>query len=323
MRILIVEDDPGTRLIVEASVKKLGHEPTAFAEGEAALACFSERDFDVVLCDRLMPGMSGDELCRRVRADPTGRYPYFIFLTGLTERSAIESGMQQGADDYLSKPLNIQELSVRLVVAERITALHRKLALQKGELQRLNATLFEQARIDPLTKLHSRLRFNEDLEQLWPRVERYGERYCAIMCDIDNFKQYNDTYGHLAGDEVLKRVADALIGVCRGGDRIYRFGGEEFVIVLSGCTLEGGIKSAERYRSSIESLEIPHSGSAFGIVTASLGVASLRAGTGATVEGWIGEADTALYEAKRAGRNQVAARAELQWPEQSEGVSSN
>jgi two-component system chemotaxis response regulator CheY len=317
MRILIVEDDPGTRLVVEASVKKLGHQPTSFADGQGALACFQERDFDVILCDRSMPGMNGDELCRRVRADPSGRYPYFIFLTGLTERDAIESGMQQGADDYLAKPLNVQELSVRLVVAERITALHRKLAQQKEELQRLNAALFEQARIDPLTKLHSRLRFNEDLEQLWPRVERYHERYCAIMCDIDNFKQYNDVYGHLAGDEVLKRVAEALLSVCRGGDRIYRFGGEEFVIVLSGCTLEGGIKSAERYRSGIGGMNIPHGGSASGIVTASLGVASLRAGTGATVEGWIGEADAALYDAKRAGRNQVAARAEIQCPEQS------
>jgi two-component system chemotaxis response regulator CheY len=307
MRILVVEDDPGTRLIVEASVKKLGHQPTSFADGEGALACFRERDFDVILCDRLMPGMNGDELCRRVRSDPAGRYPYFIFLTGLTETSAIESGMQQGADDYLAKPLNIQELSVRLVVAERITALHRKLAKQTEELQRLNAALFEQARIDPLTKLHSRLRFNEDLEQLWPRVERYHERYCAIMCDIDNFKQYNDTYGHLAGDDVLKRVANALSAVCRGGDRIYRFGGEEFVIVLSGCSIEGGTQSAERHRMAIEALKISHAGSASGIVTASLGVASLRAGTGATVEGWIGEADAALYKAKRAGRNRVVA----------------
>jgi diguanylate cyclase (GGDEF)-like protein len=225
--------------------------------------------------------------------------------------------MQLGADDYLAKPLNIQQLSVRLVVAERITALHRKLALQREELQRLNSALFEQARIDPLTKLHSRLKFNEDLAHLWPRVERYGEQYCAIMCDIDNFKLYNDTYGHLAGDGVLKQVSDALVQVCRGGDRIYRFGGEEFVIVLSGCTLEGGIKSAERYRLGIESMNIPHGGSPSGILTASLGVASLRAGAGATVDGWIGEADAALYQSKRAGRNQVAASAELQRREQS------
>jgi two-component system chemotaxis family response regulator WspR len=136
------------------------------------------------------------------------------------------------------------------------------------------------------------------------------------MCDIDNFKRYNDTYGHLAGDGVLRQVADALVAVCRGGDRIYRFGGEEFVIVLSGCTLEGGAKSAERYRSGIESMNISHSGSASGIITASLGVASLRAGAGATAESWIGEADAALYQAKRSGRNQVAASGDLQRGEQ-------
>jgi two-component system chemotaxis response regulator CheY len=310
MRILVVEDDPGTRLIVEASVRKLGHQSSAFAKGEDALACLGQQDFDVILCDRMMPGMSGDELCRRVRADPSGKYPYFIFLTALTDRSAIASGMRQGADDYLTKPLNIEELSARLVVAERITALHKKLELQKEELERLNVALFDQARIDPLTRLHSRLRFNEDLEQLWPRVERYGEHYCAIMCDIDNFKQYNDSYGHLAGDDVLKRVADALGAVCRGGDRIYRFGGEEFVIVLANCSIDGGIKSAERYRSAVEAMNIPHAASAAGTVTASLGVAALHAGTAATVQSWIGQADSALYAAKRAGRNQVAVSAE-------------
>jgi two-component system chemotaxis response regulator CheY len=310
MRILIVEDDPGTRLIVEASVKKLGHQSSAFATGDDALACLEAHDVDVIICDRMMPGMSGDELCRRVRADPSGKYPYFIFLTALTDRSAIASGMRQGADDYLTKPLNIEELSARLVVAERITGLHQKLELQKRELERLNGALFEQARIDPLTGLYSRLRFNEDLEQLWRRVERYDEQYCAIMCDIDNFKQYNDTYGHLPGDDVLKRVADALVSRCRGGDRIYRFGGEEFVIVLTSCSIDGGIKSAERYRSAVEALCIPHAGSATGIVTASLGVAALQSGNGATVQSWIGEADAALYEAKRAGRNRVAAREE-------------
>lgn len=181
----------------------------------------------------------------------------------------------------------------------------RQLEESQVELFALNSKLFEQARRDPLTKLQTRLKLDEDLESLWPRVERYGERYCAIMCDIDHFKSYNDTYGHLAGDEVLKQVADALSSVCRRGDHIYRFGGEEFVIILSDCSVQGGIISADRYRAAVEAAKIPHSGSRSGIVTASLGVAPLEPGSGSTIHSWLHEADVALYRAKGAGRNRV------------------
>lgn len=190
---------------------------------------------------------------------------------------------------------------------QRAEAASQELEKSEAELQVLNGKLFKQARIDHLTKLQTRLRMQEDLEKLWPRVERYGERYCVIMCDIDHFKQYNDTYGHLAGDEVLKQVADALSSGCRGGDQIYRYGGEEFVILLADCSMQGGIISAERYRAMVEALQIPQLGNACSIVTVSMGIAPLQAGTGATIESWLAEADGALYQAKRAGRNRVAA----------------
>jgi diguanylate cyclase (GGDEF)-like protein len=182
----------------------------------------------------------------------------------------------------------------------------RRLTEQKAELKLLNRKLFDQARIDPLTKLNTRLRLSEDLQVLAARIERYSERYCAVMCDVDHFKAYNDTYGHPAGDEVLRKVAGALAESCRGGDQVYRYGGEEFLIIMPGDSLEGAGRGAERHRAAIEALQIPHSGSPLGIVTVSMGLAVIESGGPEAVEAWLEEADAALYRAKRAGRNRVA-----------------
>lgn len=180
-----------------------------------------------------------------------------------------------------------------------------RLEESRGELQSLNQRLFDQARVDPLTQLHTRLKFNEDALQLWSRADRYREQYCAIMCDIDQFKQYNDIFGHLEGDTALKRVAGALSSASRAGDQIYRVGGEEFVIILPRSSWPAGVLAAERYRAAVEALALPHSGSATGVVTVSMGVAMLESTEGMTVESWLGEADAALYRAKRSGRNKV------------------
>ena len=182
----------------------------------------------------------------------------------------------------------------------------RQLEMREAELQALNRKLFDQARTDQLTKLQTRLKFNEDMERLWPLVERYDHRYCLVMCDIDHFARYNDMYGHVAGDEVLRRVADALSIACRDGDQIYRFGGEEFLLVIPNCTSDAGATAAERYRRTVEELGIPHPQSEHGVVTLSMGVARLERAQRLTVEQWIREADTALLAAKRAGRNRVS-----------------
>lgn len=194
------------------------------------------------------------------------------------------------------------ELSEAREHAERAA---RQLEEKQAELEILNRKLFEQARIDHLTKLQTRRKLHEDVAQLWPRVERYGESYCAAICDIDNFKRYNDTHGHLAGDEVLKSVAHALSASRRGGDKVYRFGGEEFVIVMPNCTKDECVTGAERYRAAVEALQIPHPGSESGSVTMSIGVSMLESTDGKTVESWLADADSALYEAKRLGRNRV------------------
>jgi len=187
----------------------------------------------------------------------------------------------------------------------------KELTIKQDELETLNVKFFNQARTDPLTGLHTRLKFNEDIEQLWPKIERRTESYCAMMCDVDFFKQYNDSYGHLAGDVVLKRVAGALDANRRAGDQLYRMGGEEFLIVLHGCEEQDAVARAEQYRAAVEELNIGHSGSHLGHVTLSIGTSCLGPERRAPLQAWLGEADAAMYEAKAAGRNAVVARQEM------------
>ncbi|MBR1147719.1 diguanylate cyclase domain-containing protein [Bradyrhizobium sp. AUGA SZCCT0431] len=306
MRILVAEDDAGSRRILEAAVTSLGHECVAAIDGEEAWRLFETVDVDAVISDRMMPEMDGIELCRRIRASGRDTYTYFIFLTGFDKKADVLSGMEAGADDYLSKPLDLNELRPRLLVASRVTSLHRQLSQQSAQLERLNRQLFEQARTDPLTQLGSRLKLSEDLENIHARADRYGHSYSAIMCDVDFFKAYNDSKGHLAGDDVLRAVARTLMNTARRGDQLYRYGGEEFLILLPEQSLDDGLMAAERYRQAIEELAIPHdSNPTAKVVTISAGVALLSRIKGKSVGAWLNEADAALYRAKQQGRNQV------------------
>lgn len=194
---------------------------------------------------------------------------------------------------------------------ERAQCALEELTKAQAQLERANDKLFLQARVDPLTGLSSRLKFNEDIVQILPRVSGHGESFTLVMCDVDRFKQYNDTYGHPAGDEALRAIADAFAGVGRAGDGIYRYGGEEFVLVLRTASLEAGIVCAERYRAAVEAMQIPHSGSAMGVVTVSMGAAQIGPGRIWSVESWLERADGALYEAKQAGRNRVVSAGAL------------
>lgn len=310
MKILVAEDDAVSRTILRRAVEKLGHECLVAEDGRAAWEIFcAEPWVDVIISDWMMPEVDGLELCRMVREEERGSrgraYTYFIFLTALGDRDHLLMGLEAGADDYLSKPLDRDELGMRLISADRVTELHRQLAFQNDELEKLNRMLFEQSRQDPLTRLGNRLRMREDLEALQSRAERYGHDYAVVLCDVDHFKAYNDSYGHLAGDDVLQRVSAAISSSLRGGDAAYRYGGEEFLIVLPEQTVEAAVTIADRLRQTIEDLAIPHDANPPGnVITISAGVAAFSS-SGAP-DDLLKEADTALYTAKKAGRNQVA-----------------
>lgn len=306
MRVLIAEDDTSTRMILQRLVEQYGHQCVVAEDGAQAWQLYQDTPVDVIISDWMMPHLDGMELCRRVRAAPDGAYTYFIFLTALGDRDHLLEGIKAGADDYLPKPLKRDELQVRLIVAARVTALHQQLVEQNVQLEALNLQLHDQARRDPLTRLGNRLRLQEELESLRGRVERYGHSYCAILCDVDHFKRYNDRYGHLAGDEVLRIVGDTIRKHYRVGDAAYRYGGEEFLLVLPEQSLENAMLAAERLRAAVEARDILHDANLpAGVVTISAGIALLRPGDNKSVEQWLAEADIALYEAKIAGRNRV------------------
>ena len=208
MRVLVADDDATSRLVLQATVEQLGHECVVATDGSDAWDAFEQAPTDVLITDWMMPGLDGPELCRRVRQRADDGYTYIILATSLERHEHVLEGMEAGADDYLTKPIDPFDLQTRLIAAQRVTELHKQVAQFHSELARLNVELARQARTDPLTGLGNRLRLHEDLRSA-PRTRRsgLGAAYCVALCDLDDFKRYNDTYGHLAGDEALRRVA--------------------------------------------------------------------------------------------------------------------
>ncbi len=307
MLVLVADDDTSCRLVARAAVEQLGHECLAAEDGEKAWELLTERAVDVLITDWMMPGLDGPELCRRVRSSDEHGYTYIIIATARSERDDIIAGMQAGADDFLAKPLDPFDVRTRLIAATRVTALHRQIAEFRDELELLNVALGVQARTDPLTRLGNRLRLHEDLEAAHARARRYRHPYSVAICDIDFFKRYNDTHGHLQGDDVLRQVAAAIAGQCRVNERAYRYGGEEFVIIYDQEALPGAIIAGDRLRHAVEELAIPQ-GDGPAVVTISVGIATWDPANARDADMVLKEADAALYEAKDAGRNCVVGR---------------
>jgi len=242
LHVLIADDDAGTRLLVGTCVERLGHRCTVAADGSEAWRLYQEETPDVVITDWEMPGMDGTALSRAIRSHAGPSYAYVIVLTGVADEEAARSTMEAGADDLLLKPPDLAQLERQLIAAGRVTALHRR--------------LHDDARHDTLTGLGNRLRLAEDLEALSGRVERYGHSYCVALFDIDDFKGYNDGAGHLGGDGALRAVAGALQQQIRSGDAVYRYGGDEFLVLLPEQSLESARLAAERLREAVEALRL-------------------------------------------------------------------
>jgi diguanylate cyclase (GGDEF)-like protein len=288
MNVLIADDDASTRLLVSTAVERLGHQCSLAEDGSEAWRRYQEEHPEVVITDWQMPGMDGTALAKAIRGHAGSAYAYVMVLTGAADEDSARATMEAGADDLLLKPLDFAQLERKLIAAGRVTALHR--------------TLHDQARHDALTGLGNRLRLAEDLELLCGRVERYGHAYCVALFDIDHFKRYNDASGHIAGDSMLRSVAQALQRQIRTGDAIYRYGGEEFLVLLPEQTIVSAALAAERLRAAVEALALPHSGG--GTVTVSAGVAGTAEGSCRPDE-LFRLADEALYRAKGGGRNRV------------------
>ena len=305
MKFLVADDDAISRLITQVALRGLGHECRAVSDGAEAWEAFCTDRPDVVISDWLMPGRTGLQLCRDIRADVSGHYVYFIMVSGQGAIDEIVEGMVAGADDYLVKPLDLADLKSRLIAAARVTSLHNRLSDQRAELEGLNGKLAALARRDALTGLGNRRALEEDLGLLEARVNRYGHSYCVALFDIDHFKSYNDTYGHQAGDVALQAVAAQFGRGARSGDAVYRYGGEEFLCIFPEQSLENATRAVQRMRSDVCELAIAHAGNPQGVITVSAGVAILEADHGRSMSDAVQDADEALYRAKKLGRNRV------------------
>jgi len=290
MRILIADDDPIALRLLESAVKDWGYEVVAVRDGHAAWDILRSADSPpLALLDWMMPALSGIELCRKVRQESEAPFVYLVLLTGKTKTQDIVQGMEAGADDYLSKPFDRQELKARLRAGQRIVDLH--------------ATLRIQATRDALTGLGNRRMIVEFLGAQCARAAREGTSVGVIIADLDHFKQANDSLGHLGGDAVLVEASRRMNSVLRPYDAMGRYGGEEFLIVLPGCDNAGTEAAAQRMRQVVQENEIATPAGVIPI-TVSLG-AVVGEGTTIDAEALIRTADLALYRAKRAGRNRV------------------
>jgi len=310
MHVLVADDDVTCRLVLQTTVEKLGHHCTVAVDGVDAWSKFSTTSPDVLITDWMMPGLDGPELCRRVRDRTDGGYTYVVLATSLGQHEHVLEGMESGADDYLTKPISPFDLRTRLIAARRVTDLHKQVSRFHHELERLNDELAHQARTDPLTGLGNRLRLHEDLQRHHERAIRYGASYCVALCDLDQFKSFNDHYGHLEGDHALRRVAQTLQLHARGADGAYRYGGEEFVVVLTDTPLPAAVRAMNRLRRAIEEIAIPHPHAATkGIMTVSIGISTWDPEARPSPEQLLARADRALYDSKANGRNRVTAAA--------------
>ena len=304
LRVIVAEDDPDVRQVVAFVVGRLGHSCQVARDGGEAWTMHQASRADLIISDWKMPNMDGLRLCRAVRdGDPPEWHTHFILVTGRSDRGHLVEGLHAGADEFITKPIDLAELEARLEAAWRVVEVHRALEASNFTLRVDSAREYQAARTDPLTAISNRLRLKEDLEPLEGRAGRYGHRYCAALCDVDAFKAYNDTFGHLSGDGALRLVARTIQEHLRSGDSLYRYGGEEFLAILPEQSLADAKVGMGRVRGEIERLAISHSRLPEArVLTISVGIAELGGGS---VDDWLRRADAALYRAKSLGRNCV------------------
>ena len=295
--ILVAEDDALFRRILQSWLQNWGYEVTTVEDGSEAWKVLQQENApELLILDWIMPGIDGLELCRRIRAQRQTPYHYILLVTSRDEKQDVVRGLEAGADDYLTKPFETSELRARLRVGKRILQLQAEL-IQARENLRFQATH------DGLTGLWNRASALDVLHRELQRAVRLGTSTGVLMLDLDHFKKINDTYGHLSGDFVLREVAERVNKVVRSYDFVGRYGGEEFMVVLSACGRQDLISSAERIRASISSSPIPY-GELELTVTVSIGAAIAAPGD-TSEQQVLARADAALYTAKRNGRNRV------------------
>ncbi|MCB1021625.1 MAG: diguanylate cyclase [Acidobacteria bacterium] len=308
MNILVVEDDPSAAALVQRILKRLGHESDIATDAAAAWRIIQDGRHRIVVSDWMMPGEDGLSMCRRIRASSLPFYVYVVILTGRSQRGDLLEALSAGADDFLVKPVDPDELRVRLLVAERIVGLEARLRAANDALQQYARDLDERAKIDELMQIGNRAAFEARLRELHAWALKSGRGFAVVMCDVDRFKSYNDRLGHQRGDQILREIAKAVTQGVRATDLAFRYGGEEIVLLLPDLDTASAANVAERVRAQVRAIrfELEGAGAPFH-ATISCGVAAypLHARGADDARGAVEWADHALYEAKRLGRDRV------------------
>lgn len=297
LKILVADDSPIYRKLVEQALSQ-EHYAVLFAKnGRQAMEMFAEHQPGVVITDWTMPDISGIELCQRIRRESAQFYAYVILLTGNTNKEEVIEGLAAGADDYVTKPFHPGELQARVRVGRRMVEMHRQIEDKNRQLQ-------EMALTDPLTGLPNRRAIDVWAIRQLSAAARHDFSIWVAMADLDHFKSINDTYGHDAGDTVLKGFAEILKSNTRHSDICGRLGGEEFLVVLTHVEKENVAIPIERIRKEFEALKFTVAGKTFGN-TASFGIAGFCRTVSPNFSDLVTRADAALYSAKQKGRNRI------------------
>ncbi len=306
MKVLVIDDSLVDRMIIRRLLLSLNHDVIMAEDGFEAFRLFEQEDPDLVLLDLRMPNLDGFQVVTELRNKQLGWRP-ILFLSNSMDTESFAKGIFAGADDFLHKPIDKSRLEAKLHAMDRLVAMRKQLLNLTEELAKETRKVEQLANQDGLTGLANRRYLDTQLQQEYRRHQRHQGCLSVIMLDIDYFKNYNDYYGHLAGDEILKQCAQTLLKqISRAGDFVTRYGGEEFCIVLPETDLNGGNNVAELCRSSIENLKIEREDLGEGrYLTISLGVCCVIPDSEHPVESMLDLADKALYTAKKQGRNQV------------------
>ncbi|MBI5963554.1 MAG: diguanylate cyclase [Chloroflexi bacterium] len=297
MKILIVEDEMIYRRMVKKSLLEAGYEIVEAEDGQAAWELFQQEPFHLVVTDWMMPGLDGPQLVQKIRTSGQKSYTYIIMLTAMDDTDNIVLGLESGADEYLTKPFNSRELVARVASGMRILRLEEQLMQARQQMEDL-------ALHDGLTGLLNRRAIEDFAEAEFSMARRKERAMSVILLDIDRFKNVNDRFGHKLGDEVLRQAAKILKEDLRNYDRVGRWGGEEFLLILPDTLLKDAVTVAERVRVRTASTQISlENGESFS-VQISLG-AACTTGQFSSLTKLIDAADQALYRAKQSGRNRV------------------
>jgi diguanylate cyclase (GGDEF)-like protein len=314
--ILIVDDQPDNLRLLSAALLQHGYHVRKALDGEMALTAATTIQPDLIILDIMMPGIDGYQVCQRLKEIEQTREIPIIFISALDDIWDKIRAFSFGGVDYIVKPYHPEEVAVRVETQLKLLRMQQQLKQQNTLLQRLNQELQRLNAIDSLTGIANRRRFDEYLAQEWNRLRREKAWLALILGDIDYFKNYNDYYGHQAGDYCLSAVAQAINNtIQRPADLVARYGGEEFAILLPYTEPEGAKQLAEAIKLSVLKLQLPHERSCLQqgakrsqtntYVTMSLGINSLIPTSELSFEILVKYADRALYQAKQQGRNQV------------------